>query len=71
MSCDHPDDSTATNVEHLRRHLKDGTLAARLVDTYCACKPEERSEKLKAIAETRLAEIRDALETEKMTNAPD
>ena len=71
MSSDHPERSTSANIKLLRLHLKDGTLAARLVDTYCDSNPEERFEKLKAIAETRLAEIRDALEREKTTNAPD
>lgn len=71
MSCDKPDDSTTTNIELLRRHLKNGTLAARLVDAYRASGPEERSETLKDIARTRLAEIRAARETERMPNASD
>ncbi len=71
MSCDRPDDTTAKNIERLRRHLKEGTLAAKLVDAYRASGPEERTAALKAIAEARLAEIRAALAAEKLSNAPD
>ena len=71
MSCDQPEDTTVTNIERLRGHLKDGTLAAKLVDTYRASAPEKRAEALKAIAEARLAEIRASLAKEKLTNAQD
>ena len=34
----------ATNIERLRVHLEDGTLAAKLVDTYRNSAPEKRIE---------------------------
>jgi hypothetical protein len=71
MSYDRPEETTATNIERLRGHLKDGTLAAKLVDTYRASAPEERAEALKAVAEARLLEIRAALTGEKLSNVPD
>lgn len=71
MGCDQPEETTVTNIERLRGHIKDDTLAAKLVDTYRASAPEKRAEALKAIAEARLAEIRAAFVTEKITNASD
>ena len=71
MSYDRPKETTVTNIERLHGHLKEGTLAAKLVDTYRTSKPEERAVALKAIAEARLLEIRAALTREKLSNAPD
>ena len=71
MSCDQPEDTKVTNIERLCGHLKDGTLAAKLVETYRGSAPEQRPAALKAIVEARLAEIRAALVTEKFTNASD
>jgi hypothetical protein len=72
MSDDQPEETTAlTNIERLRRHLKDGTLAAKLVDTYQASAPEERAVALKTIAEARLSEIRAAHTKEKSSDVPD
>lgn len=71
MSDDQHEETTEMNIERLRRHLKDGTLAAKLVDTYQASAPEERAVALKAIAEARLSEIRTALAKEKLSDVPD
>ena len=54
-------DPPTTNIERLRGHLEDDTLAAALVDAYCANSESERPAALKAVAEGRLAEIRAAL----------
>lgn len=71
MSYDRPREASVTNIERLRGYLKDGTLAAKLVDTYRASAPEERAAALKTIAEARLLEIRAALTRKKLSNVPD
>ena len=71
MNYDQPGNTTETNIERLRGHLEDGTLAAELVDTYRASPPEERAAALKAIAASRLAEIRAGLARENLANGPD
>ena len=71
MSTDKSQDMTATNIERLRGHLRDGTLAAKLVDTYRTSAEGERTAALKATAEARLAEIRTALASGKLSNAQD
>ena len=71
MSGDVPDITMASNIERLRGHLDDDTLAAKLVDIYRTSAGEERAGALKAIAEARLVEIRAALAAEKLPDAPD
>lgn len=71
MSYDQPEKTTVTNIERLRGHLKDGTLAAILVDTYRASTPEKRAVALKAVAEARLLEIHTAIKREKSSDVPD
>jgi len=71
MSTDISHNTAATNIERLRGHLKDGTLAAKLVDTYRTSADGERVAALKAVAEARLVEIRTALASGKLSNAQD
>jgi|GEM_PF-5549391 len=72
MSKDQPEEAAVlTNIERLRMHLKDGTLAARLVDAYQTGTPEERAVAFKAIAEARLSEIRKVLTKEKSSDVSD
>ena len=57
------DSMKPANVERLRGHLAPDSLAAKLLDAYRDSGPADREAALKRVAETRLAEIRAALNT--------
>jgi len=69
MSDEEPDSTPATNIERLRGHLEDGTLAAELVDAYRTSINGESASALQAIAEARLKEIRATLESKETSDA--
>jgi hypothetical protein len=71
MSDDEPESRTTTNIERLRGHLEDETLAAELVDTYRTGTNGELASALQAVAEARLKEIRATLETKESSDASD
>lgn len=63
-------EGVVTNTERLREHLDDGSLAAKLVDTYRENASEDRAVALRSVVEARLVEIRATL-VETGSNAPD
>jgi hypothetical protein len=46
------------NLQKLRRHLNDGSLAAKLVDATAAADPAHLQEALKGVISDRLADVR-------------
>ena len=60
-----------SNLPHLRRHLQDDSLAARLVDAYKPANAEDSMKELIKIAEERLKEIQIEVSTKESRNGED
>ena len=58
------EESRPTNIERLRSHLEDGSLAGQLVEAFRAAGHEERKSALRAVAEDRLRVLRESLDGE-------
>lgn len=52
----------ATNVDRLKKNLKSGSLAARLVDAHQNGKPADRVEGIKAVLKATLEQVRATLD---------
>jgi hypothetical protein len=50
------------NYDRLLKHLKDGSLAARLVQAHHASNPEEAAENMRVVLRERLEQVRGALD---------